>query len=197
MKKLSLNARLVTSLFFLGFVNSVGGQVLLNKYETKGHPKAKGLSIAVRYPQNWEAREGERPNIVQRFEGEFGATSGLLILQINAMDGNVENECKGMTAKDWRETFEVPGISIVNPRTIHHENQPGAILEISQSTERAGTLMHGYSRVMAICYKSKLVIAWCGSSEPTSTTKVKNNMSLLSPLCSQYFNSMVFLDKYK
>ena len=37
-------------------------------YDTKGHPKAKGIRLTIPYPKSWVAAEGQHPNIVQKFE---------------------------------------------------------------------------------------------------------------------------------
>ena len=179
------------------FTTCVGAQILASKYDTKNHPKAKGVWMTVRYPQIWQAMEGERPNIVQKFVGEYGGINGMLMVQIKNAEADIESECKGMSAKDWGEVFKEPGITTLNPRPIHHDNQPGAILDFSQSAERAGMSYHSYHRIMVVCYKRNLVMAWCGSVEATSAQKVRGNMNVLAPLCTQYLNSVVLMDKYK
>jgi len=54
-------------------------------YDTKGHPKAKGLRLTMPYPPSWIAKEGERPNIVQKFlkidEGRI-ISSGIHIIEV-------------------------------------------------------------------------------------------------------------------
>ena len=192
-----MNLLTAAGLSLVTFFSSVNAQVLASKYDTKNHSKAKGVWMTVRYPQNWQAKEGERPNIVQKFVGEYGGAKGMLMLHIKAAGADIENECNEMSAQDWRETFEEPTMTVLNSRVIRHENQPGAIFDFSQSAGRAGVSMYGYHRVMAICYKSNLVMAWCGSAESTSASKVRENMSVLAPLCNQYFNSVVLMDKYK
>ena len=38
-----------------------------HEYSTQGHPKAKGLTVTLKYPTGWQRAEGERPNVVQKF----------------------------------------------------------------------------------------------------------------------------------
>lgn len=40
----------------------------IHTFDTQGHPKAKGVSLTMPYPQSWIAKEGERPNVVQKFQ---------------------------------------------------------------------------------------------------------------------------------
>jgi hypothetical protein len=178
-------------------ISSVGAQTLTSKYDTKNHLKAKGVWMTVKYPQVWQAKEGERPNIVQKFVGGYRGVNGMLMLQIKTAEADIESECQEMSAKEWVDTFEEPGMAILNLRPIRHENQPGAIFDFSQTAERAGMSMPSYYRVMAVCYKRNLIMTWCGSVEAASAQKVRENMNVLAPLCTQYFNSVVLMDKYK
>ena len=192
-----INLYIAVGLVLITLTSSAGAQILANKYDTKNHSKAKGVWMTVRYPEVWQAKEGERPNIVQKFVGDYRGVDGMLMLQIKTAEADIENECKEMSAKEWGETFEEPGITVLNPRPTRHENQPSAILDFSQFAERAGMSMHGYYRVMAVCYKRNLIMAWCGCVAPTSAQKVRENINVLAPLCTQYFNSVVLMDKYK
>jgi hypothetical protein len=45
---------------------------ICSNFSTKGHAKAKGVSLSIVYPENWAAAEGERLNIVQKFVSEGG-----------------------------------------------------------------------------------------------------------------------------
>lgn len=179
--------------------SSLGAQSLTSKYDTRNHPKAKGVWITVRYPQAWQAKEGERPNIVQKFVGTYGGVDGILMLQVKAAESDIENECKEMSPKEWKETLEEPNMSILNVRLTSHENQPSIIFDSLQSGERAGLSMQVYNRVMNICYKKNLISAWCGTFEANSRSskKVREDMNTLAPLCQQYFNSVVLMEKYK
>lgn len=57
-------------------------QVLNSKYDSKHHPKVKDVWATVRYPTGWEVKEGERPNIVQKFSGDYNDMFVVLALQI-------------------------------------------------------------------------------------------------------------------
>lgn len=179
--------------------SSLGAQSLTSKYDTRNHPKAKGVWMTVRYPQMWQAKEGERPNIVQKFVGTYEGVDGILMLQVKATEADIENQCKEMSPKDWKEAFEEPNANIQNVRLINHENQPGIIFDVVQSQERAGLTGQAYNRVMNICYKKNMIMAWCGTYEVNSRSskKVREDMNTLAPLCQQYFNSVVLMDKYK
>jgi hypothetical protein len=41
-------------------------------YDTKGHPKAKGIRLTIPYPRSWFTEEGQHPNIVQKIKTTVG-----------------------------------------------------------------------------------------------------------------------------
>jgi hypothetical protein len=59
------------------FSISSAAQVLNSKFDTKNHPKAKGVWATVRYPTEWQPKKGERPNIVQKYSGDY---KGLFVM---------------------------------------------------------------------------------------------------------------------
>ena len=105
------------------------------KFDSKNHPKAKNAWVVVKYPSSWQAREAERPNIVQKFTGDYKDVYTVLMLQVMDMKTPVENDCKNTKANEWAQFYEdkSAGISVENVKTITHENKPGAIFEIHQS----------------------------------------------------------------
>lgn len=176
---------------------AVHAQPLPQKFDSKGHPKAKGVWLTVRYPQGWSAREGERPNILQKFVGAYGGVDSLLMLQVRdgGTGSNIEKECSTLTDKDWVDIFTEPASSIEGMRKIQHEGKPGILFNVLNTQGRAGLILHSSYRVMAICHDRNLVLAWCGSVAPDGI-KVKQNLHTLEPLCQQYFNSLVLMDRY-
>ena len=85
------------------FCISSNAQVLSSKFDTKNHPKAKGVWATVRYPTGWQAKEGERPNIVQKFSGDYNDMFVVLSLQILNAGAPVEKECSEMGTAEFAE----------------------------------------------------------------------------------------------
>ena len=76
-------------------------QVLNSKFDTKNHPKAKGVWATVRYPTEWQPKEGERPNIVQKFSGDYKGLFVMLAIQIMDAGAPVEKECRETSAIEF------------------------------------------------------------------------------------------------
>ena len=55
------------------------------KYKTNGAGKAKGVAFSIEAPKTWVAKEGNRPNIVQKFVSENGRGLELLLILIKEL----------------------------------------------------------------------------------------------------------------
>lgn len=176
-------------------------QSLTEKFDSKGHPKAKGVWMSVKYPAGWRAVDGDRPNIVKKFIGQYQGLNTFLMIQIKASDVDLESDCKSTSAKDWEETLTdaSAGVRASNAKRINHENKPAFIVDVDNFIERAGNEAYVTNRVMGICHKKNMVMAWCGTGGfgKISASQSKKNLELLTPLCFQYFNSVVLMDQYR
>lgn len=176
-------------------------QVLSAKFDTKNHPKAKGVWATVRYPAEWQPKEGERPNIVQKFSGDYKDLFVMLAIQIMDAGGPVEKECKETPAGDFGNDISEPGISRVTAiKKGMHENKPAYFYDLESKQERAGMAMTTRHRVMTICYKNTLVSAWCSpmkiNKEKQSFFTSQEHLNDVNPLCFQFFNSLVLMGNY-
>lgn len=72
--------KVLMALLLLALHTWAGAQVFNSKFDTKNHPKAKGVWATVRYPIGWQSKEGERPNIVQKFTGDYNGMYVVLML---------------------------------------------------------------------------------------------------------------------
>jgi hypothetical protein len=181
---------------------SVSAQPLGSKYDTKNHPKAKSVWVTIRYPTGWEAKEGERPNIVQKFSGEYNGLFVMLALQIKDAGGPVEKECASMSKKDFADVFSDESIQLYvsNVQKTNHEGKPAFIYEMQQKVERAGNSVPTSHKVMTLCYKNMMVSAWCSPMKIDRTnnkiTSTLQDVNTAQPLCFQFFNSLVLMDRY-
>lgn len=178
------------------------GQVLDKKFDSRGHPKAKGAWVTVRYPGGWEAKEGERPNIVQKFSGNYKGYFSTLMLQILKADGPVENECKAMPTAEWAEIFTAGDSQskASNIKKTVHEGKPAFMMDLRQVISRAGNDIEINQKYMTICYKNLMISAVCQAGKVDyknqSFTTSKSILDEVQPLCTQFFNSLILMDSY-
>lgn len=192
--------KFVPSLLLLVCLQSAASaQALKSKFDSKGHPKAKGVWLSIRYPQSFEMEEGERPNIVKKFSGNYQGVFTLLMVQVKSAGQNIEQECKSASPREWEEIFTEAdsGMIATNAVKVTHEFQPGAVYNVNHSSFRAGISLNGAYKIMSLCYKDKLISASCGAvSAQTETVNSTRKLQKIEPICTQYFNSLVLMDKY-
>ncbi len=182
--------------------SSTSAQVLNSKFDTKNHPKAKGVWATIRYPTGWQAKEGERPNIVQKFSGDYNGLFVVLSLQIKDAGAPVEQECSTTSAKEWGDAFsdKASNIYAKNVKKTTHEGKPAFIFEMEQNVERAGMSYPTAHKIMNVCYKNTMIFAWCSPMKVDDVkrtfTSTAAEVNLANPLCFQFFNSLVLMDRY-
>lgn len=180
---------------------SSNAQVLSAKFDTKNHPKAKGVWATVRYPAEWQPKEGERPNIVQKFSGDYKGLFVMLALQILDAGAPVEKECRNTPAAEFgKDISEGENQKVTTIKKGNHENKPTYFYDLESKQERAGMAMTTRHRVMSVCYKNTLVSAWCSpmkiDKEKQSFFTTQQHLTDVNPLCFQFFNSLVLMDNY-
>lgn len=199
MKSRNFFAALLLTLIHL---SGAYAQVFNQKFDSRGHPKAKGAWVTVRYPAGWESTAGDRPNVVQKFTGEFKGYFTVLMLHVQRVDSGLENECRGLSASEATREFSEPGagVAVSNLRKIRHEQKPGFIFDLQTSVERAGIAVEQYQRNMLVCHKDWMIAAVC---QPMKIDRVNRRvfgstamLTEVEPLCFQFFNSLVLMDQY-
>ena len=183
------------------FSISSAAQVLNSKFDTKNHPKAKGVWATVRYPTEWQPKEGERPNIVQKFSGDFKGLFVMLAIQIMDAGAPVEKECRETSAIEFgKDLSDDANQKVTAIKKGSHEGKPAYFYDIESKIERAGMATTTRSRVMSVCYKNTLVSTWCSpmkiDMQKQSMFTTQQHLSDVNPLCFQFFNSLVLMDKY-
>ncbi|BAN68743.1 conserved hypothetical protein [endosymbiont of unidentified scaly snail isolate Monju] len=132
------------------------------KYTTNGKGKAKGVAFSIEIPKTWAAKEGNRPNIVQKFVSENGRGFELLLVLIGEIPLQLGEI---ITEKDVAETlnpddikdFLPDGSKYINSGKLTLENLPGFWVQfkINMSRLRYSVGMEGVMYV--IFYKNKMI----------------------------------------
>lgn len=186
----------------LAFSATAGAQSFSSKFDSRNHAKAKGVWLTVRYPAGWTAKEGERPNIVKKFEGDYQGLFVTLMLQIKDVGGSIEGECRAMSTMDFAATMtdESAGMRVYAVKKSTHENKPAFFYDIENTMARAGSQFTLSHRVMSICYKDKFISAWCSPALINTAKQTMGSgateLNRTAPICHQFFNSLVLMDQY-
>ena len=175
----------------------------VKKYETVNHPKAKGLSLEIKVPFSWKAREGNRPNIVQFFKGKNGYGEATFAFQVRDF-----TPPKGMkiTQKDLNELFSVKGLkdvvdensTLIESKPIVLEGQKGGMIIYDSVAERLDIKLKVRTLTYVTVYNNRMILLQfaVGNTEDKINETVKE-FNKNRPLFQLIANSLVILDKYK
>ena len=200
--RLQVKSKALLAVAMAMFAMNAQSQTLAMKYDTKNHAKAKGVWATIRYPSGWEAKEGERPNIVQKFSGDYNGMFVVLSLQIVDAGGPVEKECSSTSGAEFSDTVADKSLNqiVLKMQKSKHEDKPSFIYEVQQQVERAGMSTQVTSKVMTVCYKNTMISTSCGpmviDKQNQRLISTRKEVQQAESLCFQFFNSLVLMDKY-
>jgi len=172
-------------------------------FRTKGHPKAKGIDFQIRYPISWQPKEGERPNIIQKFTSENGR--GLEMFLIMVKDIPLPPGYT-LTQKDLDEFFtesELRGMvsdggKFISAKPIVLDNHKGAMILFDQSVQRLDLTLTMRNLHFIIIHGNKMVFIQCViSATPGKESKLQENFSRFELLFKMIANSFIIQEQYK
>lgn len=130
------------------------------RFSSKGNEKAKGINFHLYLPQSWLAKEGKRPNIVQKFVSQNGhglAMIMVLVLTIPDVDNVTEAEIKELAQSEEIKDMLPKGSQFINGGFIKIDNLPGIYQEYKflQTQIDNEVLMHTIN--YNVYYKNKMI----------------------------------------
>lgn len=132
------------------------------KYATNGTGKAKGIAFSIQVPQTWAAKEGNRPNVVQKFVSENGRGLELLLVLIKELP---LQPGETITEKDVAEIlnptdiqdFLPDGAEYVNSGKLNLENLPGFWVQSRMNMSRLSNSIAMETIMYAVFYKNRMI----------------------------------------
>jgi len=130
-------------------------------FSTKGHPKAKGINLTLKYPSFWESLEGDRPNIVQKFryyDDEVLVTSMILILEPFDTQESDKAIANDLFQKDNLESLLPDMYSFIDGDLTTYDNLKGCWITAAFEQSMAGEVVSGYTLFQVFVYKRRLIM---------------------------------------
>ncbi|KAB7619456.1 hypothetical protein [Alkalilimnicola sp. S0819] len=110
-----------------------------SKYDTAGHPKAKGLEVTLQYPPSWQAKEGERPNVVQKFVSEHGGGLEVCTFLVKALPVvPSEADMADLFSEQSLPNLLPGGSRYIDGTLTKIDGQPAARIRAMRETQSAG-----------------------------------------------------------
>ena len=177
------------------------------KYFTKGHPKAKGIEMVTEYPNAWEAMEGERPNIVQKFMRPAGKDlmSVMYLILIKNLpkeasrfsDNDIADLAKEMFSRENLQHLTPANSKLIQTKASTYDGQSGAITSFSQVQEKMGIKLLSYTVNHPFIYSHNIVQIQCYVAGLESQSgELEDLFTQYLPVFYQIGNSIVLLDKW-
>ena len=137
-----------------------------NKYTNNGTGKARGVEFSLETPKTWVAKEGNRPNIVQKFVSQNGTGLELLLVLIKEMP---LPQGEKITEKDVAEMlnprdindFLPDGSIYIKSGKLTLETLPGFWVQFKLETSRARNIIVMESIMYTIFYENKMIQLHC------------------------------------
>lgn len=173
-------------------------------FSTKGHEKAKGMKFKVSYPSSWQAAEGSRPNIVQKFIGKSTSGMDMVTLTTKSLPPPFDKkltpeETKEILSKDVVIEMLPSGSKILSHKITKIDGEPCAMAEFIFVTERVGIKIAQKGMVFVIPRPGNLLLIQCASGGDATKgmkdideryLKTKSLFTLIGASC-------VFVDKWE
>ncbi|MCC7093427.1 MAG: hypothetical protein IT277_04480 [Ignavibacteriaceae bacterium] len=134
------------------------------RFSSKDNLKAKGVDFHLDLPQSWLAKEGNRPNIVQKFVSQngHGSTMALvLVLELPEVNSISEEDIKELAQSEESKEMLPKNSQFLNSGFIKIDGLPGIYQEykIRQTQIDNELLMHTIN--YNVYYKNKMISIQC------------------------------------
>ncbi|MGH8071039.1 MAG: hypothetical protein ACRERE_38570 [Candidatus Entotheonellia bacterium] len=172
-------------------------------FGTKDHLKAKGVDIRIRYPASWQSREGERPNIIQKFMSENGRGSEMFLLMVKEIplpSGYTLTEqelAEFFVERELRNT--VPqGSKFISAKSIVLDNHKGGMVIFDQAMQRLDMTVTMRNIQFITIDRNKMIFVQCMVSILSGNEDdLTERFNRFEPLFKMIANSFIILDQYK
>ena len=173
----------------------------VSKFSTKAHPKAKGAGFSIKYPASWAAKEGERPNIVQRFVSESGKGLENIIIITTSLPPQLpigDSDLKALFSPDGLKEMLPDSGKFIRGTSTKIEGFPAGILEFSLREARAGLEIDMHITSILFLQGHTMVQVQCQVGFLSSkASELPSRIAAFRPLFQLVMNSILFDDKWK
>lgn len=173
-------------------------------WTSKDHPKAKGLKMKISYPSAWQAKEGTRPNILQKFVGASPSGMDVVTLTTRSLpppfDGELTNDEKEELLERDVVTEMLPeGAKIFSHKITKIDGEMCAMAEFLYIAERVGIKIAQKGMVFVIPRPGTLLLVQCATGADTANglAGLNTRYASVQKLYMLIGASCVFVDKWE
>jgi hypothetical protein len=167
-------------------------------FASKGHSKAKGVELTVRYPLSWKQLEADRPNIVQKWTSDGGYGTDIFMVQIRKFPSlpTPQESAEFFTESFAKEMFEDGGktLSYITGRL---EKLPLGIVHFTQTTKRLDVTVETRGVFYYLILDDAFIALQFMCYTPGGAEAKEARIKQLEPLIKSIMNSLFLPTNYK
>lgn len=135
-----------------------------SRFSSKDNEKAKGVDFHLDLPQSWLSKEGNRPNIVQKFISQNGhglAMALVLVLELPEVSNISEEDIKELAQSDESKEMLPKNSQFINSGFIKIDGLPGIYQEYKLSQMQLDTELLLHTAAYNVYYKNYMIRIEC------------------------------------
>ena len=167
-------------------------------FSSKGHSKAKGVELTVRYPLSWKQLEADRPNIVQKWTSDGGHGTDIFMVQVRKFPAlpTPQESAELFTESFAKKMFEDGGKTL-SYTTGRLEKLPLGIVHFTQTTKRLDVTVDTRGVVYYLILDDAFITLQFMCYTPGGAEAKEARIKHLEPLIKAMVNSLVLPTNYK
>jgi len=167
-------------------------------FSSKGHPKAKGVELTIRYPLSWKQLEADRPNIVQKWTSDGGHGTDIFMVQVRKFPAlpTPQESAELFTESFAKEMFEEGGTTL-SYTTGRLEKLPVGIVHFTQTTKRLDLSVDTRGVFYYLVHEDAFIALQFMCYTPGGAEAKEARIKQLEPLIKGIVNSLVLPTNYK
>ena len=172
-------------------------------YKTNRNIKNKGLNISIKFPNNWTAKEGSRPNVIQSFfHNDKTDIQSIIIIKMfpKTPDKKEINEIQSLD--QIKNLIPKGGMYLNSKSNLIIDGESAFVVEYyierNAVNNVAGINLKMYSMLYTIIYKDYFIqIGFSVSNDPNDINiDLKSKFESYKLIFNQIINSVVILSKW-
>lgn len=172
-----------------------------SKYCSDGTGNSQGLKVCINYPINWEAKEGNRPHVTQKFisQNGDGFEDVMILIQTLEPSQNI-GDIDILLSEQGMRNFLPGDFNIINStHNIVIDGEDAVSIDFNISSERNGIPIRWRGNMYAILYENFLIqIFFTVKQNPfASPIDLERKYRELNPLFNLMINSFIIETKWK
>lgn len=174
-------------------------------FNAKNHIKSKNTDWQIRLPKSWVAKEGNYPNVIQKFVSDCGNGSEVIVLlvqdisdlepeNINDKAEFIENMNVDISSESFVNELIPSNSSLISSKPVKIDGNYGVMINIESKAEQMATTIKSRGVWFVFVKDFKLYFLQAFTSSQNTEENLESRMNKFSPLFYLIANSIIVND---